>query len=219
ASGIEDVILIINPAHRNDFASYLRGGGKKFPFRFAIREQSSPGGNGHAVVQAFDLLDGPVAIRFCDDIIVSEEPVTRSLIELFDSVGSSALLLERVPQELVSRFGVIKPEKTEIPDWKGGRVMKINKIVEKPRLEDAPSNLTIVGGYVLTPRTIANLKAVADVLPVIADDALPIAVGIQMELAMGSSVYGWEFDGKRLDCGTLESLKKAEEELKNLGKR
>ena len=112
---------------------------------------------------------------------------------------------------LVSRFGVVSAKKVR----RG--IYAINHIVEKPKASLAPSNLTIVAGYVLTPHTAKNLKMVADTLPVIADDALPIAVAFQIELIIGGKVYGWEFEGKRLDCGTLEKLKKAEDFLEERG--
>jgi UTP--glucose-1-phosphate uridylyltransferase len=100
----------------------------------------------------------------------------------------------------------------------GGKIYKINKIIEKPKTKDAPSNLIIVGGYVLTPDILRNLKMVADTLPVVADDALPLAVALQIELIIKGKIYGWEFPGKRLDCGTLEKLQETEEYLKSNNK-
>lgn len=217
-SGIEEVILIINPAHRKQFARYLKLNHKQFPsLKFHVREQATPGGNGHAIVQAHDLLAGaPFAVRFCDDVIIAKEPVLKSLIDIYKAYRAPVLLLERVPKKLVSRFGVVGTKKTKggKPGIKGERVYQITKIVEKPQPKDAPSNLTIVGGYILTPEILRNLKSVADTLPVIADDALPLAVALQIELILHGRVFGWEFKGIRLDCGTLEKLNKAEEFLK-----
>ncbi len=220
AAGIEDVILIVNPAHRRDFERYLAKNRSRFPrMRFHVREQATPGGNGHAIVQAHDLIgDEPFAVRFCDDVIIAKRPVLSSLIELFRAYRSPILLLERVPKSLVSRFGVVGVKSVVRPRQTGvkGRVYQITKIVEKPLAKEAPSNLTIVGGYILTPAILRNLKSVADTLPVIADDALPLAVALQIELILHGKVLGWEFKGKRLDCGTLEKLKKTEEFLKCL---
>jgi len=214
-SGIRDVILIVNPAHSGNFRHYLKVGGKRYPsLRFHIRVQETPGGNGHAIVKAYDLIKNePFAVRFCDDIIVGKEPVLNSLVRIFNSYRAPILLLERVPRSLVSRFGVVgiraAAKKTKI----GGKIYGITKIIEKPALSLAPSNLTIVGGYVLTPRILDSLKSVADTLPVIADDALPLAVALQIELMLHGEVFGWEFPGKRLDCGTLERLRKTEKFL------
>jgi UTP--glucose-1-phosphate uridylyltransferase len=219
-SGIKEVILVVNPKQRKDFERYLRINKKKFPaLRFYIREQETPGGNGHAIVKAYDLLGkGPFAVRFCDDIIVDKRPVLKSLIEFFENYRAPILLLERVPKGLVSRFGVVGIKRASRKGKKflaGGKVYRITKIIEKPKVKDAPSNLTVVGGYILTHNALRNLKSVADTLPVIADDALPLAVALQIQLIIGGEVYGWEFTGKRLDCGTLEKLKKTEEFLKS----
>ncbi len=218
ASGIKEVILIVNPAHRKKFEAYLRLNRKRFPaLRFHVREQATPGGNGHAIVQAHDLLEGePFAVRFCDDVVVAKEPVLKSLIKIFNFYHASVLLLERVPKKSVSRFGVVAAKAVHGMAVHGSRkgVYQITKIVEKPKPKDAPSNLTIVGGYVLTPAILRNLKSVADTLPVIADDALPLAVALQIELILHGRVFGWKLEGKRLDCGTLGKLKKAEEFLR-----
>jgi UTP--glucose-1-phosphate uridylyltransferase len=212
-SGIHDVILIVNPAHRVKFEQYLRLNRKRFPeLHFHIREQATPGGNGHAIVQAHDILrDEPFAVRFCDDVIIGKKPILQSLIQIYKTKQASVLLLERVPKALVSRFGVVG---VKGGGGRGtgskGRVYQITKIVEKPPAKEAPSNLTIVGGYVLSPMILRNLRRVADTLPVIADDALPLAVALQIELILHGRVFGWEFTGMRLDCGTLEKLQKAE---------
>lgn len=212
-SGIKEVILIVNPLHRKDFERYIKSAKKKFAgLKFHIREQATPGGNGHAIAQAHDLIgDEAFAVRFCDDIILDRLPVLRSLIDIHGIYKGPVVLLERVPKELVSRFGVVGARKLKNIGSVRGNKYLITKIIEKPKLEDAPSNLTIVGGYVLTPDIVKNLKSIADTLPVIADDALPLAVALQIELILGKKVYGWEFAGKRLDCGTLEKLKKTEE--------
>lgn len=220
-SGIKEVILIVSPVARRKFEEYIRVSGRKFPsLRFHIREQATPGGNGHAIVQAYDLLSRePFAVRFCDDVIIGKPPVLESLIGIFESRRSPVLLLERVPKRLVSRFGVVgvkaaKGKAQSAKNKTGGKVYQITKIIEKPPAKEAPSNLTIVGGYILTPSVLRNLKTVADTLPVVADDALPLAVALQIELIIGGKIYGWEFPGQRLDCGTLEKLKKTEQILK-----
>jgi UTP--glucose-1-phosphate uridylyltransferase len=217
-SGIRDVVLVVNPKHRKDFVAYIKKSGKKFPtLAFHVRVQETPGGNGHAIAQAYDIVgDEPFAVRFCDDVMVGNPPVLKSLIDIFNRHQASILLLERVPMKAVSRFGVIgfkKGKQTKQPAFFGGNIYEITKIVEKPAVKDAPSNLTIVGGYVLTPDIIRNLRMVADTLPIIADDALPLAVALQIQLIVKGKIYGWEFPGRRLDCGTLEKLREAESAL------
>lgn len=216
-SGIREIILVVNPDHLSAFKRYLAERARVFTgLKFHIRFQETPGGNGHAIVKAYDLLrNEPFAVRFCDDVLVDKKPVLESLINIFENFHSPVLLLERVPKSLVSRFGVVgvkrvKSEKLKLKSGIDGKLYRIMKIVEKPKAKEAPSNLTVVGGYILTSSTLKNLKSVADTLPVVADDALPVAVAFQIELLLGKAVYGWEFRGQRLDCGTLEKLRKVE---------
>ena len=148
-------------------------------------------------------------MRFCDDVIIGEPPILQSLIDLYKKKKGSVVLLERVPMKMVSRFGVVGYKKS------GQGLFEINKIVEKPPVKEAPSNLTIVGAYVLMPEVMRNLKMVVDTLPLVADDALPLAVALQIELILKGKIFGWELEpGRRLDCGTLEKLHEAEAILK-----
>lgn len=205
-SGIREVVLIASPKHKKQFAVYLTKNRKKFPsLAFHIRIQETPGGNGHAIAQAADVIGGePFAVRFCDDVILSDPPVLKTMIAIATKRRASVLLLERVPMKMVNRFGVVgfKHEKQGL--------CEVTKIVEKPKVKDAPSNLTIVGGYVLMPNILRNLRLIADTLPIIADDALPLAVALQMELILKGKIWGFEFKGRRLDCGTFEKLREAE---------
>lgn len=215
-SNIKEVVLIVNPKNLADFRTYLAKNKKRFPsLVFHIRVQETPGGNGHAIAQAYDLIkDQPFAVRFCDDVLSGEPAALPALLEIYRKYQAPIVLLESVPKKDVSRFGVVGFEKGKAAKFAGGSVRVINKIIEKPKTKDAPSNLIIVGGYVLTPSIVRNLKMVADTLPVVADDALPLAVALQIELIIKGKIYGWEFPGKRLDCGTLEKLRQTEEYLK-----
>lgn len=215
-SNIKEVVLIVNPKNLADFRTYLAKNKKRFPsLVFHIRVQETPGGNGHAIAQAYDLIkDQPFAVRFCDDVLSGEPAALPALLEIYRKYQAPIVLLESVPKKDVSRFGVVGFEKGKAAKFAGGSVRVINKIIEKPKTKDAPSNLIIVGGYVLTPSIVRNLKMVADTLPVVADDALPLAVALQIELIVKGKIYGWEFPGKRLDCGTLEKLRQTEEYLK-----
>ena len=222
ASEIREVALIVNPKNRKDFARYVAKNRRRFPtLKFHIRIQETPGGNGHAIAQAYDLvMNEPFAVRFCDDVMIGNPPVLKSLIDLYEEQHGSIILLERVPINNVSRFGVVgfkgsdaKTKRGKRAEFRGGKIYEINKIVEKPAKKDAPSNLTIVGGYVLAPEVLRNLRMVADTLPVVADDALPLAVALQIELILNGKIYGWEFPGHRLDCGTLDKLHEAEKAL------
>ena len=218
-SGIREVVLVISPQHLDSFKKYIKERGAGFKnLKFHIRFQDRPVGNGHAVVQAASIVGKePFAVRFCDDLIVDKPPVLSSLIKFYEAYRASVLLLERVPKKRVSRYGVvgIKRVAKKSSGLPHGNLFQITEIIEKPKLSLAPSNLTIVGGYVLTPTIMRNLIKIVNSLPVAGIDALPVALALQVELIIGGRVFGWEFTGKRLDCGTLDSLREAEEFLKN----
>ncbi len=216
-SGIEEIILIVNPRHTRHFEAYIERSKKRFgDISFHIRFQETPGGNGHAIMQATDLLrNEPFAVRFCDDLIFQTPPVLESLIEIFDVYRAPVVLLEKVPMKQVPRYGVVgiapAPRKKGVPQF--GKLFRITEIIEKPAINRAPSNLIIIGGYILTPSVMRNLTKISESLPIVATDALPLAVALQVELIIGGKVYGWQFPGKRLDCGTIEALQSTEKFL------
>ncbi len=213
-SGIVDVALIINPQHEKHFRAYLKAFKKRSSgLTIHIRFQHTPGGNGHAIIQAADVVKNePFAVRFCDDILSCNPSALASLIRYYEIYRAPILLLERVPKQKISRYGVVAIRRVRKPQQAlpSGNVYQITEIIEKPSLRRAPSNLTIVGGYVLTPSILRNLQKIADSLPIIAADALPVAVALQVELILGGKIYGWEFTCSRFDCGTLDGLKNAE---------
>ena len=219
-AGIKDVILIVGPAHNRRFEDYIKKATKKFPsLKFHIRVQETPAGNGHALICAADILkEEPFAVRFCDDVLVSDSPILGSLIKIFEKHKASTFLLERVPKNQVSRFGVVGISNSETIKNLKGKIYQVNRVIEKPPVRLAPSNLIVVGGYVLTPTVLRNLIKIAEALPNAATDSIPINVGLQIELITGKKIYGWEFSGKRLDCGTLEKFQKAQVEIKRLTK-
>ena len=219
-AGLKEVILITGPAHKARFADYIKRVAKKFPsLKFHIRIQETPAGNGHALISAGDLIKNePFAVRFCDDVLVSDSPILGSLIKVFEKYNSSAILLERVPKNQVHRFGVVGIMNSKTIKGIKGKIHQVTGVIEKPPTELAPSNLIVVGGYVLTPTVLRNLVKIAESLPNAANDSIPINVGLQIELITGKKIYGWEFIGKRLDCGTLEKFQKAQRVIKKLTK-
>ena len=110
-------------------------------------------GLGHAVLMAKDEIgDEPFAVFLPDDIIFSDSPVIGEMIDVFSKYSSSVIAVRQVPDEAIPRLGVIDPEPLN------DKVYRIKGMVEKPRLEDAPSNLAIVGRYVLTPEVFDALE-------------------------------------------------------------
>src|SRR5436853_2378610 len=149
-------------------------------------------GRGHAVLMARDLIgDEPFAVLLGDDIIDSEVPCLRQMLDVYERYGGAPVIaVQEVEGEAISRFGVIAGEEIA-PD-----VFRISEMVEKPKWQDAPSNLAIIGRYILT----------ADVFQFIEETAAGVGGEIQItdalrRIAKERPFYGLRFKGKRHDAG------------------
>ena len=158
-------------------------------------------GLGHAVLMAKDLVgDEPFAVMLGDDVIDAEVPCMKQMIEVFEKNGSPIIALERVPRERISSYGVIDGK----PVGEDDRVYEILDLVEKPPPEEAPSDLAIIGRYVLTP----------DVFRLIEETAPDDGGEIQLTNALRAlkdhrKLYGLRFSGKRYDAGDKLGFLKA----------
>jgi UTP--glucose-1-phosphate uridylyltransferase len=144
----------------------------------------------------------PFVLFFPDDVIAAEVPVARQLIEVFEAHGGSVLAVEEVPRDEVSSYGIVDAEAI------GGGVHRVRGLVEKPQPDEAPSNLGIVGRYVLTPE-------IFDVLA-----KTPPGKGGEIQLTDGLSLllrqqpmFAYQFEGRRYDTGRPLGLIKASIEL------
>ena len=156
-------------------------------------------GLGHAVLMAREAVGGEAfAVLLPDDLIWGESPTTSAMIDLFSSYGGSVVAVNAVPDEVVPAKGVI----AHVPVAE--RVSRVEAMVEKPALEDAPSNLAIVGRYVLTPEV---FDAVAEVRPgALGELQLTDAIAL---LLPAQEVYAYEFPGRYFDLGTPLGMLKA----------
>ncbi|MDP7480907.1 MAG: UTP--glucose-1-phosphate uridylyltransferase, partial [Vicinamibacterales bacterium] len=153
--------------------------------------QDEPLGLGHAVLVSRELVDDePFAVALSDDVIDADPPALRQMLTVYDEVGGPVLLVERVPRDAVSRYGVIDGESL------GGGVFKVRDLVEKPDPAEAPSDLTIIGRYILTP----------DIYPAL--EATGYDAGGEMQLTDGlrrlletRPIHAVELDGIRQDAG------------------
>ena len=153
--------------------------------------QKKPLGLGHAVLCARDLVGNePFAVMLADDLIDSETPCTRQLLEIFEEKKESVIALMKVPEEEVHRYGVIRGKEVK----KG--LYQVEATVEKPPAREAPSRMAIIGRYILRPETFAILEN------------LPAGKGGEIQLTDGLSrlvqdrkVFGCEFQGERYDIG------------------
>lgn len=153
--------------------------------------QKRPLGLGHAVLCARDLVgDEPFAVLLADDIIDSQVPCLQQLLDVFEEKQESVIALLRVPQEEVHRYGIIKGEET------APRQYTIQGMIEKPAPDVAPSQLAIIGRYVLRPEIFALLEKVSPGK----GGEIQLTDGL-LQLAQQREVYGYEFVGERYDVG------------------
>jgi len=161
--------------------------------------QNKPLGDGHAILQAAKSIGTvPAACLFVDDIVESKKPCLLQLADIFKTCQKPVIALHRVEKERLSNYGVVAVEKI------ANRLYKIKKIVEKPPVEKAPSDLAITGKYILTPEVFDYLKK-AKPGP---RGEIILAETLEKMLNDGKVIYGYEFEGRWLECGTkVEWLK------------
>ena len=163
-------------------------------------------GLGHAVLCAAPLINQePFAVLLADDLMVGPDaglPVLAQMAAAFEKLGRSLLAVQEVPPEQVKRYGIVAG------DPAGERMLRVQRIVEKPNPEDAPSRLGVAGRYILTPRIFDELR-----------NQTPGAGGeIQLTDAIArlmehEAVYAYAYEGKRYDCGSKEGFLEATVEL------
>ena len=165
-------------------------------------------GLGHAVLMAKELVGHePFAVILSDDVVVGERPCIGQLIHAYTQTHSSVVAVMEVPPEETHRYGVIKSEPAgELTDH--GRLHRVVGLVEKPASGQAPSNLAIIGRYVLTPKIFDKLEQT----PRGAGGEIQLTDAIEALMAE-QQVYAYEFEGKRYDAGTTMGWLKASVEL------
>jgi UTP--glucose-1-phosphate uridylyltransferase len=160
--------------------------------------QKEPLGLGHAVLMAKDLVGNePFAVFLADDIIRSKVPAIRQMIDVYEAQQASVLALQKVAEDQVSRYGIVKVAESN------GRVHVVQDMVEKPEAGKAPSNLAILGRYVLKPSIFGILETTRE------------GVGGEIQLtdalrtmAQQERVLGLEFEGTYHDVGTVPGFLK-----------
>jgi UTP--glucose-1-phosphate uridylyltransferase len=159
--------------------------------RLGAVRQGPPLGLGHAVLITRDLVgDQPFAVVLGDDVIHADPPAIRQLVDVYDKVQGPVIAVERVPMDQISRYGVVDAEPM------GDGVYRIKDLVEKPPREEAPSDLGIIGRYVLTPD-------IFDVLANVREDRtgeIQLTNGLR-ELLKRRPLYACEVKGTRHDTG------------------
>ncbi len=176
--------------------------------QIAYVRQKEQLGLGHAVLMAKDLVGHePFAVLLSDDVVVGERPCIGQLIHAYHQVHASVVALSEVSPEDTSRYGMIggEPVSGSVHD---GRLYRMDRVVEKPEPGDAPSNLAIIGRYVLTPKIFDKLEQT----PRGAGGEIQLTDAISALMAE-QAVYGYVFEGTRYDAGTTMGWLKASVEL------
>jgi UTP--glucose-1-phosphate uridylyltransferase len=160
----------------------------------AFVHQKEQLGLGHAVLMAKELVgDEPFTVLLSDDVMRNPNglPVTRQLIDIYQQHRGSVIAAQRIPREDASRYGIIAPRHEE------GRLVEIEDVVEKPSVADAPSDLAVLGRYVLTPKIFDLLETT----PRGAGGEIQLTDAIR-ELSQEQAVFAYQFEGERHDAGT-----------------
>jgi len=169
----------------------------------AYVRQKEAMGLGHAVLTARELVGNePYAVLLADDVIDADPPCLKQMIEVFEQTQCSVLATQIVEGKAISAYGVldVKP----VPGQFNGRLYEIRNMVEKPRLEDAPSNLAIIGRYILTPAVFDTLSETQAG----AGGELQLTDGMKL-LLKREKMYAYVYEGKRHDTGDKLGFLKA----------
>ncbi len=165
-------------------------------------------GLGHAVLMAKELVGHePFAVILSDDVVVGDRPCIGQLMHAYQQTHSSVVAVMEVPREHTNRYGVIGVDPTVEPT-DHGRLHRVSRLVEKPPIDEAPSNLAIIGRYILTPKIFDKLEQT----PRGAGGEIQLTDAIEA-LMEEQQVYGYLFDGIRYDAGTTMGWLKASVEL------
>jgi len=167
--------------------------------RFVYIRQKTPLGLGHAVLTAKDVIgDNPFVVLSGDDLIDADVPATKQLIDVFNRYQDSVIGALDVPKKLVDQYGIVKPRGQMVEN-----VVEIKDIIEKPKIEDAPSTIGVTGRWLLTPDIFACLEKTKPG----AGGEIQLTDGMRLLLKQ-RSMYACKLQGEYYDCGNkLEFLK------------
>ncbi|MDE3238637.1 MAG: UTP--glucose-1-phosphate uridylyltransferase GalU [Paracoccaceae bacterium] len=159
----------------------------------AYVRQNRAQGLGHAVWCARQLVGNePFAVILTDDVIAADKPCLQQMMEAYEETGGNVVAAMEVPPAKASSYGVL-----DIAEDMGSLV-RVRGMVEKPKAGEAPSNLAVIGRYILSPNVMTHLNA----RKVGAGGEIQLTDAIAQEIVQGNPVYGFRFRGQRFDCGS-----------------
>ena len=193
---------LLETRHKKDLLATVRAVSDMIDVAYVRQKEAL--GLGHAVLRAHELVgDEPFAVILSDDIIDAETPCLRQLLDVYEFYAAPVLALMEVPRENISAYGVVDAEPVA---HNGGRdrLYRIRNLVEKPKAEDAPSNLAIIGRYVLTPEIFHSLETIEPG----SGGEIQLTDGLK-HMLRSRPIYGYRFEGKRYDAGDKLGFLKA----------
>lgn len=150
-------------------------------------------GLGHAVWCARRLIGNePFAVMLPDDVIAAEKPCLQQMVEAYEQTGGSMVAAMEVPRDKTSAYGVLDV------DGEDGDLLSVKGMVEKPKAGEAPSNLAVIGRYIITPDVLKSLNKMKQG----AGGEIQLTDAIAQEIQEGRRVSGYRFKGQRFDCGS-----------------
>lgn len=211
AAGVEEIIFVTSRSKRSledhfdmvpELETVLEHKGKlkeledvrrvQTMAKYSSVRQQEPRGLGHAVLCAKELVgDEPFVVMLGDDLVAPETPCLPRMMEIYEQYGGSVLSLFASPPEQISSFGIVSIEELSAD------TVKVTHLVEKPALEEAPSNLAVAGRYILTP----DIFALLEQTPPGKGGEIQVTDAIEKQ-AQAGRCYGLRFEGIRYDTGT-----------------
>jgi UTP--glucose-1-phosphate uridylyltransferase len=213
AAGIKEFIFVTSRGkgaledyfdHAHELESNLKKAGKKELLdvlrttnmdsgAIAYIRQHKALGLGHAVWCAHRLIgDEPFAVILPDDVIAAEKPCLQQMVEAYAETGGNMVAAMEVPADKASSYGVLDIREDM------GAMVSVKGMVEKPKANEAPSNLAVIGRYILTPKVLHNLNKMKQG----AGNEIQLTDAIAEEIKKSNNVYGFRFRGQRFDCGS-----------------
>jgi UTP--glucose-1-phosphate uridylyltransferase len=193
---------LLETRHKKDLLNTVRAVSDLINVAYVRQKEAL--GLGHAVLRAHELVgDEPFSVILSDDVIDSETPCLRQLLDVYEFYSAPVLALMEVPRENISVYGVVDAEPVA---HNGGRdrLYRIRNLVEKPKAADAPSNLAIIGRYVLTPDIFDSLETIEPG----SGGEIQLTDGLR-HILRSRPIYGYKFEGTRYDAGDKQGFLQA----------
>ena len=185
---------VLELRQKHDLLASVRGISEMMNVAYVRQKEAL--GLGHAVRCAKELVgDEPFAVVLSDDVIDSQVPCIRQLLDVHEAYGAPVLALMEVPDASVSAYGVVEAEPV-LHNGVRDRLFRVRSLVEKPQRGEAPSNLAIIGRYLLTPQIFTSIDSVGPGK----GGEIQLTDALRHMLASGP-IYGYRFEGKRYDAG------------------